>query len=169
MAKDTTILTSQGRCEIRKRGFCQVLEENAQDYYRWEIPLVGVKLQCSNGWGFFVFENVWHNKKKHLSFPVTFWSYRILFIDGLHFLAGKLSLMFALALVVKTWGFTEQHIAFKVPQSQGLLQVLGILDRWSNAVFQQICSVTNLFAPCMPSYNVWMKSTEGRPIMYAQT
>lgn len=42
---------------------------------------------------------------------------------------------FALASVVWILDFAEKHIAFKVPQSQGLLQVLGILERWSNIVF----------------------------------
>ena len=54
------------------------------------------------------------NRKKHLSFTVTFWSYRVSFFDGLHFLEDGLLLMFALALVIQTLGFAEMLIAFKV-------------------------------------------------------
>lgn len=45
---------------------------------------------------------------------MTFWSDRISFFDGLQFLEGGLSLVFALALVIQTLGFAGMLNAFKV-------------------------------------------------------
>lgn len=111
-------------------------------------------LSCSNNSeGLFVFGSIWHNKKKHLSFALPFWNYRMSFFDGLYFLANRISLVFILALVIQTLGFVEILIAFKVHSLKGSCKYSAPL-MWSKVVYNksaplQICSLFAYLLLCM--------------------